>query len=125
MASVGSRNTGAEIILRKALHRLGYRYRISPSNLPGKPDLVFPSRKKAIFVHGCFWHGHNCRFGRLPKSRLDYWRPKIEMNRKRDRRQRSRLAALGWSSKTVWECQLKSRLQIVIKKLLRFLENST
>lgn len=123
MASVGTRDTGPEIALRKALHRLGYRYRIAPKDVPGKPDLVFPARHKAVFVHGCFWHGHNCRYGRLPKSRSEYWQPKIEANRKRDRRQRSRLGALGWRSKTVWECRIRKNLGSVIDDVVRFLEN--
>jgi len=124
MASVGIRDTGAELALRKSLHKLGFRYRIAPQNLPGKPDLVFPSRRKAIFVHGCFWHGHHCRYGQLPKSRLDYWAPKIEANRRRDRRQRSRLAALGWHSRTVWECEFKAHPERVLRRLVRFLEDS-
>lgn len=122
MASVGTRDTGVEVALRKALHRLGYRYRIVPRHLPGKPDLVFPRRRKVVFVHGCFWHGHACRYGKLPKSRLEYWQPKIEANRTRDRRQRRKLRFLGWSSAVVWECSLKRNLESEVARIVRFLE---
>ena len=121
MASVRSRNTGAEMAVRSLVHRLGYRYSLRRTDLPGKPDLVFVSRKKAIFVHGCFWHGHSCRYGRLPKSRLDYWRPKIEANRERDRRQTARLRKEGWSVMIVWECQLRNE-RLLAARLRRFLD---
>ncbi len=107
MASVGTRNTKPELQLRKSLHRLGYRFRLHPKDLPGKPDLVFRTRRKAIFVHGCFWHGHECKWGRLPKSRLDYWMPKIRANRERDERTVATLRELGWSVAEVWQCELK------------------
>src|SRR5687767_287039 len=122
MSAVGTRDTGAELALRKALHRLGYRYRICPDNLLGKPDLAFPARKKVIFVHGCFWHGHTCRFGKLPKSRLEYWKPKIENNRRRDLKQRRKLRLLGWSSATVWECSLRCHFEREVARIVRFLE---
>lgn len=122
MSAVGTRDTGAEMALRKALHRLGYRYRVAPVDLPGKPDLVFPARRKVIFVHGCFWHGHACRFGKLPKSRLEYWQPKIEANRRRDLKQRRKLRLLGWSSALVWECSLKRHFERELARIIRFLE---
>lgn len=122
MSAVATHDTPAEIFLRKALHRLGYRYRIAPRELPGKPDLVFPSRRKVIFVHGCFWHGHGCRYGRLPKSRPEFWCPKIQGNRKRDTKQRRRLRLLGWSSAVVWECSLKRNSEREISRIVRFLE---
>jgi len=109
MASVRTRDTGAEKAVRSIVHRAGYRYILAPKGLPGKPDLVFVGRRKAIFVHGCFWHGHSCRFGKLPKSRLAYWRPKIAVNRIRDRRQARALRKSGWSVMTVWQCELKKR----------------
>lgn len=124
MASVGNRDTGPELLLRKALHRLGFRYRIGPKNLPGKPDLAFPSRRKAVFVHGCFWHGHSCRYGSLPKSRLAYWEPKIQANRKRDRKQRRALRHLGWSNAVVWECSLKKNVGREVERVLRFLKKA-
>ncbi|HXG78538.1 MAG TPA: very short patch repair endonuclease, partial [Methyloceanibacter sp.] len=85
MKSVGTRDTGPEISVRRLLHSLGYRYRLYRSDLPGTPDLTFPKRHKVIFVHGCYWHGHGCEKGRLPKSKLAYWAPKIAANRARDR----------------------------------------
>ena len=107
MASVGTRNTGAEKAVRSIVHGLGYRYSLNRDDLPGKPDLVFVSRHKVIFVHGCFWHGHSCRYGRLPKSRLAYWKPKVAANKARDSKQASRLRKAGWSVMIVWQCQLK------------------
>ena len=109
MASVHTRDTGAEKAVRSVVHRLGYRYSLARRDLPGKPDLVFVSRRKVIFVHGCFWHGHSCRYGRLPKSRLDYWKPKIAVNKARDRRQANGLRKAGWSVMIVWQCQLKKK----------------
>lgn len=107
MASVGNKNTKPEMLLRRALFARGYRYRLHSRHLPGRPDLVFPARRKVIFVHGCFWHGHDCRWGRLPKTRLDYWEPKIAANKERDARALADLAALGWSTLVVWQCQLR------------------
>ena len=109
MASVHTRDTGAEKAVRSIVHRLGYRYSLARRDLPGKPDLVFVSRRKVIFVHGCFWHGHSCRYGRLPKSRLEYWKPKIAVNKARDRRQANGLRKAGWSVMIVWQCQLKKK----------------
>ncbi len=120
MASVRTRDTGAEKAVRSLVHGLGVRYSLSRCDLPGKPDLVCVSRRKVIFVHGCFWHGHSCRFGRLPKSRLDYWGPKIALNRQRDHRQTAALRRAGWAVLTVWQCQLK-RPETVAKNLAKFL----
>jgi DNA mismatch endonuclease (patch repair protein) len=96
--------------VRRLAHHLGYRYRLHGKDLPGSPDLVFSSRHKAIFVHGCFWHQHpdaTCRLARQPKSRLDYWLPKLQENSERDRRQRVALAEEGWEILEIWECQVK------------------
>lgn len=120
MASVKSKNTKPEIALRSALHKLGYRFRLHRRDLPGSPDLVFPSRKKAIFVHGCFWHGHGCRWGKLPKSRLEYWGPKIAANKKRDRNKARLLRQYGWEAKTVWACQLRIENK-TLNKIAEFL----
>lgn len=106
MQAVGVRNTGPEILVRSALHRAGLRFRLHRTDLPGKPDLVLPSKRVAVFVHGCFWHGHGCKKGRLPKSRLDYWEPKILRNRQRDRKNVRDLRALGWRVISVWQCNL-------------------
>lgn len=120
MQAVRGKDTGPEMIVRRMLHRLGYRYRLHARNLPGKPDLVFPARRKAIFVHGCFWHGHGCPKGRLPKSRLDFWVPKIERNRARDTSVLSRLSDLGWQTAVVWQCQTKDQAGLM-RSLVNFL----
>lgn len=123
MASVQSKDTAPELLVRKALHRRGYRYRLHRRDLPGSPDIVFPSRRKAIFVNGCFWHGHRCKWGNLPKSRLDYWAPKIAANKKRDARNLRELAMLDWATKVIWQCELRE-WEKVIESLVKFLEDS-
>ncbi|RHZ95253.1 DNA mismatch endonuclease Vsr [Cereibacter sphaeroides] len=120
MRAVGTKNTGPELIVRSLLHAKGYRYRLHPRSLPGRPDIVFPARHKAIFVNGCFWHGHDCPKGRLPTSRLDYWGPKIETNVARDRRKLSELEAIGWQTLVVWQCELKD-IERVGSRLCAFL----
>ncbi|MFT3830034.1 MAG: very short patch repair endonuclease [Opitutaceae bacterium] len=120
MAAVRSRDTGPELALRQALHRLGYRYRVNVRALPGSPDLVFPSRRKVVFVHGCFWHGHSCRWGRAPKSRREFWFAKRAGNRRRDRRNLAELRQLGWRALVVWQCELK-RPGPAIRRAIRFL----
>ncbi len=110
MARVRGQDTKPELVVRRLAHRMGYRFRLHRNQLPGRPDLVFPSRRKVIFVHGCFWHRHPdqaCRLARLPKSRLDFWGPKLETNRKRDEVNLAHLAELGWSALVIWECQLR------------------
>jgi len=107
MRAVGQRDTGPELQLRRWLHTRGYRYRLHDRRLPGKPDLSFPSRRAVVFVHGCFWHGHDCPKGKLPGSRQDYWSPKIGANRDRDARQVAALQRSGWKTTTVWQCELK------------------
>jgi DNA mismatch endonuclease (patch repair protein) len=109
MAAVHTRDTGAEKAVRSIVHRLGFRYSLTRDDLPGRPDLVLVSRRKVIFVHGCFWHGHSCRYGRLPKSRVEYWKPKIAVNKARDRRQANGLRKAGWSVMIVWQCQLRKK----------------
>ena len=108
MKSVGASDTGPELTVRRLLHRIGYRFRLHCRDLPGRPDIVFPGRKKAIFVHGCFWHGHDCGKGKLPKSRTEYWTAKIETNQDRDASAAARLDATGWQTLTIWQCELKS-----------------
>jgi DNA mismatch endonuclease (patch repair protein) len=107
MAKVRSRDTKPEMLVRRLVHRMGYRYRLHRRDLPGKPDLVFGPRKKVIFVHGCFWHGHDCSLGRIPKSRVEFWETKICTNRSRDEVHLARLEESGWKSLVIWECQLK------------------
>lgn len=106
MSRIRSRNTGPELELRKRLHRLGFRYRIHYANLPGRPDIAFPSRKIVIFVHGCFWHGHHCKIGHTPKSNTEFWTRKIKTNADRDAKRVRQLRRLGWRVLTVWECGL-------------------
>lgn len=109
MRAVKSGDTKPELALRKALHALGYRYRLHVKDLPGKPDLVLPKYRTVIFVHGCFWHGHSCKRGaRVPKSNIDYWVEKIARNKARDRKNAAALRKLGWRVITLWECQLKT-----------------
>lgn len=115
MQSVKSKDTGPELVVRRLLHGMGYRYRLHRKDLPGRPDIALGSRRKAIFVHGCFWHGHKCPKGRLPKSRLDYWQPKIDKNRERDRAKEEHLKSLGWSVLTIWQCETKSLEALAIR----------
>ena len=125
MRRVRSVDTTPELTLRRALHRLGYRYRLHDAALPGKPDLVFVSRRKVIFVHGCFWHGHSCRAGRnRPASNLAYWNVKLERNHRRDGMNRRRLRSLGWDVLVVWECQLRE-LDRVEKRVIEFLNGDS
>ena len=98
MQSVGTRDTGPELLICRLLHRLGYRFRLHLKNLPGRPDIVFSAKHKVVLIHGCFWHGHGCNKGKLPKSREEYWRPKIELNILRDSRVVSDLDRIGWTS---------------------------
>ncbi len=108
MRRVKGRNTAPEMTVRRALTKLGARYRLHRKDLPGNPDIVLPGRKLAIFVHGCFWHGHDCARGaRVPKQNRDYWVAKVGRNVARDERGRESLAALGWRVETIWECELK------------------
>ncbi|HXI88298.1 MAG TPA: DNA mismatch endonuclease Vsr [Parvularculaceae bacterium] len=108
MRAVKGANTKPEVALRKALFARGFRYRLHAKELPGKPDLVFPKYRAVIFVHGCFWHGHNCARGaRTPATNRRYWTGKIERNRTRDKEHGRALAALGWRTHIVWECELR------------------
>lgn len=108
MARVKSRNTSPELMVRRLLTRLGYRYRLHRRDIPGNPDIAFVGRRKAIFVHGCFWHGHDCKRGaRLPKANADYWEKKIAGNRARDVAVREQLEQMGWEAMIVWECELR------------------
>jgi len=120
MSRIGGKDTAPELVVRRLLHALGYRFRLYRRDLPGTPDIVFPSRQKAIFVNGCFWHAHGCRMGRPPKSRPEFWLPKLERNRAKDARNRRALRNLGWGVLTVWQCQtrLPSGLE---KRLVSFL----
>lgn len=108
MRSVKSKNTAPEMIVRRLAHSPGYRYRLHCSDLPGNPDMAFGPRRKLIFVHGCFWHGHTCKRGnRQPKNNPDYWRYKIQTNRERDKSTLEKLRDRGWEVLVVWECETK------------------
>lgn len=121
MSRVASHNTKPERAVRSMLHRLGFRFRLHRRDLPGTPDIVLPGRKTVVFVHGCFWHGHACKIDKMPKSRIEYWDPKIRANRERDHRNARRLRVLGWHVLTVWECELK-KPQALERRVVRFFE---
>jgi len=123
MANIRAKGMTPELAIRRLVHKLGYRFRLHQRNLPGKPDLVFASRSKVIFVHGCFWHQHsdkNCRIQRVPKSRTEYWIPKLRANTKRDRKHQRELIAAGWQSLVVWECEVEGQtgLETRLRKFL-------
>lgn len=115
MSQVRGANTKPEMAVRSLLHGMGYRFRLHRKGLPGTPDIVLPGRSVAVFVHGCFWHGHACKAAKMPKSREDYWREKIAGNRQRDRRKRRQLRALGWRVIVVWECELKRTAALAVR----------
>ncbi|WP_081493276.1 very short patch repair endonuclease [Rhizobium sp. CF142] len=109
MSAIRSRDTKPEHIVRQLLYQLGYRFRLHRKDLPGHPDIVFPGRRKIIFVHGCFWHRHGCRNSVLPRTRREWWEAKLDRNVERDLAALSRLKELGWSPLVVWECQVGDR----------------
>jgi DNA mismatch endonuclease (patch repair protein) len=121
MRAVKGKDTSPERIVRRMAHALGYRFRLHVSALPGCPDMVFPCRRKVIFVHGCFWHKHRCKRGdRMPVQNREYWLKKLDANRRRDRRHRAALAKLGYRVLVVWECQIRSprRLESALRTFL-------
>ena len=122
MRAVKSRDTGAEMAVRRLVYSLGYRYRLHRRDLPGTPDLVFPSRRAVIFVHGCFWHQHDCSRGaRIPKTRRDYWVPKLRGNQNRDRQHQDRLREMCWRVLVVWECDIPDEVRLE-RRLCEFLD---
>lgn len=123
MSRIRGKDSASEMRLRRLIHGMGFRYRLHVKTLPGTPDLVFPARKAVIFMHGCFWHRHrDCRLARMPKSRVDFWREKLEANKRRDEENVSRLNELGWRVLVVWECQMKEKdLNEVSNVVRRFL----
>ena len=123
MGRVKGKDTKPELFVRRLVYKMGYRYRLHATGLPGKPDLVFRQRKCAIFVHGCFWHRHTgCALCRLPKSRLSFWKPKLEGNRQRDLQNQRRLRKHGWRLLVIWECELSDEKKLK-RKVLKFLES--
>lgn len=124
MAAIRSKGMKPEMIVRRLVYSMGFRYRLHRKDLSGNPDLVFGPRRKVIFVHGCFWHQHpdpNCLDGRMPKSRLDYWVPKLTRNVERDAINKATLTEQGWQVLTIWECETKD-LQFLKERLKKFLE---
>lgn len=121
MSRIRGKNTSPEMIVRKLVYSLGYRYRLHGKNLPGKPDLVFAGRKKVIFVHGCFWHCHKCKSGHLPKSRLEYWLPKLEANKRRDAENSEELIKRGWKILVLWQCEIKD-ISALKEAIISFLD---
>ncbi|MCD8176230.1 MAG: very short patch repair endonuclease [Tannerellaceae bacterium] len=120
MSNIRSKNTKPEITLRKELYKIGFRYRINYKKLPGKPDIVFPKYKTAIFVNGCFWHGHGpCSDTHIPKTNSTYWQDKIDRNKQRDKENIEKLESLGWKVMTVWDCEIqkKEKLDLLIKEI--------
>jgi DNA mismatch endonuclease (patch repair protein) len=113
MRAVKSRDTAPEMVVRRLAHGMGYRFRVCRKDLPGCPDLVFPRLRKVVFVHGCFWHGHDCARGaRVPKGNRNYWVKKVGGNRSRDGKNLARLAEAGWKSLVVWECAIRNEGQL-------------
>jgi DNA mismatch endonuclease, patch repair protein len=112
MASVGQKDTGVELLVRKALHRIGLRYRLHVRSLPGSPDLVFPRFRAAVFVHGCYWHFHECHRSSVPQSQHDFWLTKFETNRSRDKKNMRLLIDKGWRVLTIWECAVRGKTAV-------------
>ncbi|MGH9658918.1 MAG: very short patch repair endonuclease [Bryobacteraceae bacterium] len=124
MRRVRSEDTKPEMLVRRLVHSMGFRYRLHGKSLPGKPDLVFSVRCKAIFVHGCFWHGHKCEAGELPASNTEYWQAKRNRNVARDRRNLKSLARVGWRALVIWECELRN-IERTRTRLVKFLSGTT
>ncbi|MBI4480208.1 MAG: DNA mismatch endonuclease Vsr [Acidobacteria bacterium] len=108
MQAIRGRDTTPELAVRRMAHRMGYRFRLHRKSLPGTPDLVFVSRRKVIFIHGCFWHAHGCKLTRMPKRNLGYWVPKLKRNRTRDKKNLRTLTATGWRCLVIWECEIRA-----------------
>lgn len=122
MSQIRSKDTGPEMIVRRMIYSLGYRYRLHSKKLPGRPDMVFAGRKKVIFVHGCFWHGHeDCSRGKPPKTQKSYWVPKLKANKARDKKNQDELNALGWRFLIIWQCELGD-IQNLKDKIINFLD---
>lgn len=124
MSKVKNKNTSPEITIRKLLYSLGYRYRLYKKWLPGSPDIVFISKKKAIFVHGCLWHGHNCKRAKLPDANKEEWRNKIIVNIERDNQAFNRLKDMGWNYLVIWQCEIKKKnIKAIKERLIMFIED--
>jgi DNA mismatch endonuclease (patch repair protein) len=123
MRAIRSKGMRPELAVRSLVHRMGYRFRLHRKDLPGKPDLVFVSRRKVIFVHGCYWHGHSCKLAHTPKTNTAYWGPKLQRNRARDKKNLKSLRRLGWTALVIWECGLKN-LGTSAARIRRFLDRA-
>ena len=123
MARIRGKDTKPEMAVRRLVHGMGFRYRLHRKDLPGKPDIVFGPRRKAIFVHGCFWHQHDCPAGRMPSSRQDYWKPKLRRNVERDEANRKKLERNGWDVLVIWECETKDKEELAAR-IMRFLSDA-
>lgn len=124
MSNIRAKGMKPEMAVRRLVHSMGYRYRLHRKDLPGKPDLSFPSRRKVIFIHGCFWHRHAdpaCKISRLPQSNKEYWWPKLERNAVRDSEHVSKLGELGWETLTLWECEIERNISLQ-QRIRKFLE---
>lgn len=126
MSHIKSKNTSIELKVRQRLYALGYRYRKNYNELLGKPDIVFIKKRIVVFIHGCFWHGHEigCRYAHIPKSRQDYWNNKILKTKKRDKEHVKTLVNDGWNVITIWECEIKTNFDSTINRLINFIEKS-
>lgn len=127
MSHIKGKNTSIELLVRKQLFALGFRYRTNYKKLPGKPDVVFTKKKVAIFIHGCFWHGHDigCRYSHIPQSRAEYWSPKIRRTKERDADHINELTSSGWRVLIVWECEIRKDLQEVVNRIISFLDENS
>lgn len=126
MSMIRARDTKPEMLVRRYLHALGFRYRLSPRELPGRPDLLLPKYRTAIFVHGCFWHGHEgCRFATIPSTRTEFWRKKISANKARDAAVADKLHDMGWRVGVIWECALRSKRQEALTRLAEFIDSES
>lgn len=129
MSGIRGKNTRPEQMIRKSLYEHGLRYRLHSAHLPGKPDIVFPSRKAVILVHGCFWHGHDCHLFKWPSSRVEFWNTKINRNKEKDEETHLALTEQGWRSLVIWECALKGKTrqpyQDVVEKTVSWIRNGT
>jgi len=126
MSHIKSKDTSIELMVRRYLFALGYRYRVNYKSLPGKPDIVFTKKKIAIFIHGCYWHGHDCgsRYAHTSKSNQAYWGPKIQRNQQRDQKHIAQLEANGWKVIVLWECQIKNHFDQTIADLVNTIDNN-
>ena len=121
MSGIKGKDTKPELIIRKGLHKKGFRYRLHDKTLPGKPDIVFPKYKAVILTHGCFWHGHDCHLFKWPSSRKDFWKSKIYRNREKDIENHKELLKAGWRILTIWECSLKGKEKLDLEHILKMI----